>query len=525
MSSEIEKIQELVAFLTDDEKREIDSLLTVDAPMWVPLPGPQSEAYYSGADVLLYGGAAGGGKTDLAVGLTLTKHTRSIIFRREGTQLQAIIDRVTDILGSRDGFNGQDRIWRLPRRQVEFGSVKDPGDEVKYQGRPHDLIVFDEVPHFQEMQVRFLMGWLRTTQAGQRSRVLMTGNPPTDSDGEWIIRFFAPWLDREHPNPALPGELRWYSMVDGVEVERVDGAPFVHKGKEIRPKSRTFIPSRVSDNPFLTATDYEATLQALPEPLRSQLLNGDFLAGREEDPWQVIPAAWVEEAQKRWKEDGRKGPMDSVGVDVARGGKDQTVISTRYGTWFSPLVRIPGTETPDGPSAAARAVVEMRNGAPLHVDVIGVGGSVYDHLVGNQLHVVGVNWAQAADKHSTDRSGKIRFVNQRAQDWWALREGLDPVAGEQLALPPDPALKADLCSAKWKLTARGIQIEAKEDIRTRLKRSPDGADAVVLAFRKTPMRDEGGGQIYAETDCNPLRGRSRGQLEADTQHSAWGRRR
>jgi hypothetical protein len=65
--------------------------------------------------------------------------------------------------------------------------------------------------------------------------------------------------------------------------------------------SRTFIPSRVSDNPYLMGTGYMTQLQSLPEPLRSQMLYGDFHAGVQDDPWQVIPTAWVEAAMARWK--------------------------------------------------------------------------------------------------------------------------------------------------------------------------------------------------------------------------------
>ena len=65
-------LQELLQFLTPQEKDEVTKLILLDAPPWVPLPGPQTEAYESLADVTFYGGAAGGGKTDLAIGLRLS---------------------------------------------------------------------------------------------------------------------------------------------------------------------------------------------------------------------------------------------------------------------------------------------------------------------------------------------------------------------------------------------------------------------------------------------------------------------
>jgi hypothetical protein len=72
-------------------------------------------------------------------------------------------------------------------------------------------------------------------------------------------------------------------------------------------------------------------------------------------------------------------------------------------------------------------------------------------------------------------------VNLRARNWWRLREDLDPSSGQNLALPPDPELRADLCAPTWKLTARGILVESKEDIIARIGRSPDKGDSLVYA--------------------------------------------
>ena len=411
--------------LPEQDLAALDSLLFQEK--WLPLQGPQIAALESPADVLLYGGAAGGGKTDLLVGAALTEHTRSIIYRRESPQLQGIIDRCGEILGHRVGLNEQRGIWRIPEtiKQLEFGSCPHPGDESRYQGRPHDLVCFDEIPHFMESQFRFLCGWTRTSRPGQRTRVIAAGNPPTDSDGLWILEYWGPWLQRSHPNPAKPGELRWYAMLPGAtrEIEVADATWFTHKGKLIKPLSRTFIPSRVADNPFLLGTNYEATLQALPEPLRSQMLEGDFTAGLQDDKWQVIPTAWVEAAMQRWSARDRKGPMDSVGVDVARGGRDASVIARRHGNWFDVPLRLPGVETPDGPTVAGQVIAHIRDGAPAHVDVIGVGASVYDFLQQMRIQSLGVN--NAAKSSAFDKSGKLPFYNMRAELMWKFREALD----------------------------------------------------------------------------------------------------
>lgn len=467
------------------EQRLLDKYLGLIPSRWQPLPGPQQEAYLSEADILFFGGAAGGGKTDLICGLAEEEHQRSIIFRREYPQLTGVIERFTEIRGGTKGFNSQKGFWRLGgARTLELASVPREKDAWRFQGRPHDLKAFDEVTHFTESQVRTICGWNRTSSPTQRTRVVMTGNPPTDPEGEWVVRFFAPWLDPEHPNPAKPGELRWFAVVDGKDVERPDGQPFLHKGEELRPMSRTFIPARVEDNPFLMASGYKTTLQNLPEPLRTMMLKGIFGARGDDHKWQVIPTAWVDLAMARWKaavEAGfEPGAIDVVGVDVARGGKDDTVLAPRRGRWFDMLTRVPGVETPDGPTVAA-LVMQVRAGqGDVHLDIIGVGGSAFDCLATTDgVAVYPMNGAAASS--ARDRSGQLGFQNKRAEWYWTLREALDPDHGLDLMLPPDRVLRADLTAPRWKLTPRGILIEPKEAIAARIGRSPDAGDAVAYA--------------------------------------------
>lgn len=389
------------------------------------------------------------------------------------------------MLGHRDGLNTVAGIWRLGERVIEFGSVPNVDDVVKYQGRAKDLLVLDEAANFLESQVRFLQGWVRTTDPEQRCQTLLCFNPPTSAEGRWIVQYFAPWLDRKHPNPAAPGELRWFAMMNGKEVEMADEGVFMHNGDLVIPQSRTFIPARVSDNPYLSGTGYVATLQALPEPLRSQMLNGDFEAGMEDDAAQVIPTAWVEAAMARWRELSPKPPMDSLGVDVARGGKDNTIIARRHGWWFDKLLAYPGTQTPDGPTAAGLVVAAGRDYAVVNVDVIGVGASVYDFLVDARQDVYGINVAEASTRK--DHSGRLGSFNLRSELVWRMREALDPIANTGIALPPDSRLLADLCAFTWRLQGNGlIRVESRDEVIKRIGRSPDYASAALLALIDTP---------------------------------------
>lgn len=458
-------------------------------PEWQPLPGPQTLAMQSPADILFFGGAAGGGKSDMLLGTAMTQHRRSIVFRREYPQLKGLEDRAREIVRDRGFYNSTDKVWKLAKgRQLEFGAVQNVGDEQRYQGRPHDLKGFDEITLFHELQFRFLAGWLRTTTPGQRCRIICTGNPPVSAEGDWVIKFWAPWLDPQHPNPAEPGELRWYTVIDGQDQEVPSGEPFEHNGEILTPKSRTFIPARVEDNPYLMDAGYRATLQSLPEPLRSKMLYGDFTAGREDDPWQIIPTAWVTLAQERWRQRGSPdAPMVAVGVDVARGGKDSTVLTPRFGNWFGEQKTFPGTVTPDGPTVAGLVIQQLQGRPAINVDVIGVGTSVYDNLKSRGLNAVAMNGSEKSPE--TDKTGQLTFRNKRAEWWWKMREALDPHTGDDLALPPDRGLFADLCAPRWKLSAQGIQVESKEDIIKRIGRSPDKGDSAVyaLAVSKPPQ--------------------------------------
>lgn len=461
-----------------------------EAPLvWYPQPGPQAAAYASTADVIGYGGAAGGGKSDLLIGKAGTQHRRSIIFRRVFPSVRGMIERSREIFNAtgdthaRDSYNEQLHLWRLgDGRLVEFGSVQYEDDLKKYQGQPHDFIGIDEATEFPERFVRFLTGWNRTTVAGQRCQTLLTFNPPLDDGGAWVVRFFAPWLDDKHPNPAQDGELRWFAMVAGKEIE-CGPEPFEHEGETITPRSRTFFHAALKDNPILAATGYGATIDAMPEPLRS-LLKGNFDAARITDPWQVIPTLWVRLAQERWRNTPEpEGQAQVVGADPARGGGDQMVLAPLKSNWFAPLLTYPGASVPNGPTAAALLLPFITAGARIGIDVIGIGSSVYDSArAQEEASLVAVNFGEAAPAGLRDKSGRFKFANVRAAAYWAMREALDPDNGQNVCLPDDPELLVDLCAPRFEVTTLGIRLESKDGIKERIGRSPDKGDAAVIAW-------------------------------------------
>lgn len=455
---------------------------------WLPNPGPQTEAYFHPADVLLYGGQGGGGKSDLGLGLAFTAHRRALVLRRQYTNLGALMERAIEINGGRQGFNGSPPplLRTDDGRYIQFAGCQRLGDEQDWQGQPFDLKVFDEATQFLELQVRFHLGWLRSTVEGQRVRAVLGTNPPVDASGDWIIGMFRPWLDVTHPKPAKPGELRWYvTAPDGKDLE-VDGpAPVELPGADrpLIPMSRSFIPAKLSDNPYLIHTGYQAKLDGLPEPIRSAVRDGNFMAARADDEFQVIPMSWILAAQARWQPDGWKPhAMTAAGLDIGA-GRDETTLALRYGGWYAPIEAITGDEAKDPAHAAALVVRHRKDNCPVVVDVGGgFGGPSLMLFKDNGIACQQFNGAGASKAKTRD--GTLSFVNKRAEAWWRFREELDPgqEGGSAIALPSDPKLIADLAAPTWKLTTRGIQIESKEEIRARLGRSPDRGDAVVMAM-------------------------------------------
>lgn len=520
----------LAAFkaLPQEEREELERLALdgTKGQLFVPNPGPQTEAWFSEADELFYGGGAGGGKTTLLVGLAIERHKDSLIFRRQIPQVDGLEKEVERILGTREGYNSQVHKWRLPNgNRLQFAGMPNESDKEKYQGRQNDLKAWDEITQFTETQFRYVNAWNRDASGG-RCRIVATGNPPTSAQGMWVVKYWAPWLDPSHPNPALPGELRWFTTVDGEDIE-VDGVgPHFVNGEWVEAVSRTFIPSRLEDNPDLMATGYASRLNALPKELRERLRNGAFDVEAEDDPWQVIPTRFVKAAQARWTDRPPEGvSMTAVAADVAQGGSDKTQIQTRYDWWYSRFISYKGSETPDGPTVAGLIIKEMRDRCRVVVDAGGgYGGDTLTQLAHADVDCYGFKGGSGSA--SRTREGMYGFKNLRSQAVWQFREQLDPDYGSQIALPPDPELLADLCAFRFEIRPGGggeeIVVLPKDEMKEMLGRSPDKGDTTImlsaskLGGLKRPKaaqerRDEKRRQVTAQTSQGALKNRLRGK--------------
>lgn len=199
----------------------------------------------------------------------------------------------------------------------------------------------------------------------------------------------------------------------------------------------------------------------------------------------VIPLRHVELANERWYAANGKGAGGkALGVDPARYGTDKTAVARLVGNVIESLTYTALEDTMQTTGRVA-AIVDKR--IPVAVDVIGIGAGVTDRLKELEYNVTGVNVASSAvdtrKQLLKDITDTFTFINLRSYIWWLMRDMLNPLNPDCIALPPDDDLTADLVAPKYVYTSTGqIKVESKDDIRKRLKRSTDGADAVGLAL-------------------------------------------
>lgn len=297
-----------------------------------PQPGPQTDFLSCPADVAIYGGAAGGGKS---FGLLLDplRHFNEpefggVIFRRTIKQVKnegGLWDEAMKLytqLGARPKDSTSEFIFPSKMR-IQFAHLEYEKDKLAWQGAQIPFIGFDELTHFTESQFFYMLSRNRSA-SGIRSRVRCTTNPDARS---WVRKFIEWWIDPAtgYAIPERSGKLRWFIRRDE-QLFWADSAEEIYeqfgRGDDIRPISVTFIPARLDDNKILIAKDpaYRARLLALSRVERMQLLDGN---------WNVTPAAGLF-FRKSWFEVVDALPHDLTYIRhwdraATEGGGDWTV--------------------------------------------------------------------------------------------------------------------------------------------------------------------------------------------------------
>lgn len=212
---------------------------------------------------------------------------------------------------------------------------------------------------------------------------------------------------------------------------------------------------------------------------------GNFADAKEANG--VIPRPWIQLARARWRvltaERYKLPPIEGYGVDIGE-SPDRTVLAPRVGNLIGDLEVLPATLNLMQIVTAIQDRCQMRKRYAI-IDVVGLGAGVFSRCRELQLRAERYDARQRTDK--TDTTGEIRFTNMRAYAYWNLRDMLNPTNGKNVALPDDQELEDELVAHTWKQGAGGaVGIVEKDLVKKIIGRSPDRADAVVMAMLPRP---------------------------------------
>ncbi len=314
----------------------------------------------------LYGGAAGGGKSDALLTEALRQvhipHYRGLILRKTYPQLSELTDRSRELYKGaypKAVYNDSKHFWLFPSgAKIYFGAMQHTKDRINYQGKRYDFIAFDELTHFTWDEYSYMFSRNRPSGSGTRCYIRATTNPGGIGHG-WVKERFitcAPPLTPVKTTVSIAGP-------DGkvIDMER----------------KRIFVPSTVFDNEELLKNDpnYLANLSLLPEKEKRALLYGDWdsFAGQVFSEWKNDPSHYSDRRfshvikpfliPKSWKiyrgfDFGYSRPFAVEWIAIDHDGRAY-VIAELYGCTGTPNEGVRYT-----PSVIAGAIKRMENEHP-----------------------------------------------------------------------------------------------------------------------------------------------------------------
>jgi len=360
---------------------------------------------------------------------------------------------------SRQPLGGEPLKTRLDIAPDWYAIGASSGDPDKLQGFHASsgdiLIIVDEAAGVQEPAFEAIEGMMTSESA----RMLMIGNPTSDSGS---------FRESHHS----------WTHANKIHISVFDTPNFVNNGiKDITDLREANLDKIEIINPYLVAPRWaqeKIDTWGADSPMFQARVLGNFPS---QSVNTVIPLNYVElayEKEHREKLEAKGGPL-RIGVDPARFGNDETVITPRYGG-FIPEQMISFKEDTQ---ATAGRVKQFNRPRPVFIgiDVDGLGGGVYDKL--NDDKIDGIAEIYNNGKALPDATG-LTFANLASQLWWRARELF--IAGE-LAIPKDDKLIMQLSTRRYKFTGRGLTVESKDDWKARYKgKSPDRADSLIYSL-------------------------------------------
>jgi len=398
-------------------------------------PGPQSQFLATKADIAIFGGAAGAGKSWalLAEPLrhVLNGKVGAVIFRRNSTQVRnegGLWDEACDLYPQTGGIGTSHNLtWVWPSGMtVSMRHMDNESDRFAYQGSQIPILCFDEITHFTERQFWYMLARNRS-MSGVPSYIRATCNPDPDS---FVARLIEWWIDpvTGYAINERSGLLRWFVRCGDDLDWFACRASALEKHPGSEPKSLTFIRSSVYDNKILLASDpaYLSNLKSLPLVEREQLLHGNWkiraAAGNffRREWFEIVDAAPrpAQSSCRFWDRAGTK-PRDGGKADWTAG---VLVSKSREGIFYvEDVVRFQGTPAEVERCMVATATQDSRDtiiGFMQDPGSAGVAEKDYAvrMLAGHQVKVIsatGSKETRAKPASSQAENGNIKLVRGR----------------------------------------------------------------------------------------------------------------
>lgn len=360
---------------------------------------------------------------------------------------------------SRQPLGGEPLKTRLDIAPDWYAIGASSGDPDKLQGfhaaSGDILIIIDEAAGVNEDAFEAIEGMMTS----EKARMLMIGNPTSDSG-------------------SFRASHHSWTYANKIHISVFDTPNFVENGiKNVDDLREAKLDKVDIVSPYLVSPRWaqeKIDTWGIDSPMFQARVLGNFPS---QSVNTIIPLNYLElayEKERVEKIKAKGGPL-RIGVDPARFGNDETVITPRYGGYI-PKQEIHSKEDTQ---ATAGRILQYRSPRPVFIgiDVDGLGGGVYDKL--NDEKIDGIAEIYNNGKALPDATG-LTFANLASQLWWRAREMF--IAGE-LAIPKDDKLIMQLSTRRYKFTGRGLTVESKDDWKARFKgKSPDRADSLIYSL-------------------------------------------